>query len=90
MSELATTTRTELAQRSSAGIDVTLLWSRCGGADKTVVCVRDRREGAYFEIPAEPRLALEVYYHPFIYRDLSPLDYEDSRLAVHLEPDGGL
>ena len=90
MIEPATITRTELAQRSSAGIDVTLLWSRRAGADKMVVCVCDRRDGAYFEIPAEPRLALEVYYHPFFYRDLSTLDYEDSRLAVHLEPDGGL
>jgi hypothetical protein len=69
----------ELAQRSSAGIDVTLLW---GGADEVVVCVCDQRDGAYFEIPTDARLALQVYYHPFAYRDSSTLDYEDSRLAA--------
>jgi hypothetical protein len=88
MPEPVTTTRTELAQRSSAGIDVTLLWSRRGGADQTVVCVCDRREGAYFEIPADPRLALEVYHHPFFYRNFIALDYEDRRLVVHSEPEG--
>jgi hypothetical protein len=40
------------------------------------------REGAYFEIPTAPQLALDVYYHPFCYRDLSTIDYRDSRLAA--------
>jgi hypothetical protein len=75
-------TRTELAHRSGAGIDVTLLWVRGDGDDKTIVCVSDERDGAYFEIPAEPYLALDVYYHPFAYRDFSSVDYEDSRLAA--------
>jgi hypothetical protein len=74
--------RIELAHRSSAGIDVTLLWLRDGDTDKALVCVSDRRTGAYFEIPAEPYLALDVYYHPFAYRDFSTVDYEDSRLAA--------
>ena len=74
--------RTELAQRSGHGIDVTLVWMHRRGADKTVVCVRDRRNGAYFEIPAEVYLALDVYYHPFFYRDFSTVDYEDDRRAV--------
>ena len=73
---------TELAHRSSAGIDVTLTWRRRAGADEVVVCVCDRRDGAYFEMPVAPHLALEVYYHPFAYRDYSTLDYEDSRLAA--------
>lgn len=78
----SSTIRTELAHRSSAGVDVTLLWARCDGADELLVCVCDRRDGAYFEISPEPDLALDVYYHPFVYRDLSTLDYEDSRLAA--------
>jgi hypothetical protein len=73
---------TELAHRSDAGVDVTLVWIRSGSADETRVCVSDLREGAYFEIAAEPYLALDVYYHPFAYRDFSTLDYEDSRLAA--------
>jgi hypothetical protein len=53
-----------------------------GDEDRAVVCVCDRREGAYFEIPTEPYLALDVYYHPFAYRDFSTVDHEDSRLAA--------
>jgi hypothetical protein len=63
-------------------MDVTLVWVRGDREDSVVVCVCDRREGAYFEIPAEPCLALEVYYHPFAYRDFSTVDYEDSQLAA--------
>jgi hypothetical protein len=82
MAKLSTHTRTELANRSSAGIDVTLIWVHGDDEDKVVVCVCDRREGAYFEIPAQRYLALDVYYHPFAYRDFSTFDYEDSRLAA--------
>jgi hypothetical protein len=82
MANLSTQTRTELAHRSSAGIDVTLIWVHGADEGKAVVCVCDWREGAYFEIPTEPCLALEVYYHPFAYRDFSSVDYEDSRIAA--------
>ena len=82
MANLTTHTRTELAHRSSDGIDVTLIWMHGDGEDKALVCVCDRREGAYFEIPAAPYLALDVYYHPFAYRDFSTFDYDDSRLAA--------
>jgi hypothetical protein len=74
--------RTELAHRSNGGIDVTLIWVRRNGNDEALVCVADRREGAYFEIPAETHLALDVYYHPFSYRDFSTVDYQDGRLAA--------
>lgn len=82
MPTLSTHARTELAHRSSDGMDVTLLWAQDDGEDKIVVCVCDRREGAYFEIPADLHLALAVYYHPFAYRDFSTVDYEDSRFAA--------
>jgi len=80
--QLPTHTPRELAHRSSHGLDVTLVWVQEGGEDKAVVCVCDRREGAYFEIPTEPHLALAVNYHPFAYRDYSTVDYEDPRLAA--------
>jgi hypothetical protein len=82
MSGDLTTIRTELAHRTGDGIDVTLFWVRGRTTDATIVCVCDRREGAFFEIPAEPHLALDVYHHPFAYRDFSTLDYHDSRLAA--------
>jgi hypothetical protein len=82
MTELPTDTRKELAHRSSDGMDVTLIWVQSDGEDQAVVCVCDTREGAYFEIPTQGYLALEVYYHPFTYRDFSSVDYEDSRNAA--------
>lgn len=82
MTKQSTTTRTELANRSNDGVDVTLVGAKSDGVDELVVCVSDIWQGAYFEIAAEPGRALDVYYHPFAYRDLSTLDYEDSRLAA--------
>lgn len=82
MTTQSTTKWTELAHRTSDGIDVTLVWVHGDGDDKTVVSVYDSRKGAYFEIPTERRLALDVYYHPFAYRDFSSVDYKDSRLAA--------
>ena len=54
MTKQPTTTRRQLAHRSSDGVQVTLLWSQSDGIDELVVCVSDIRAGAYFEIPAEP------------------------------------
>jgi hypothetical protein len=85
MTELVATIRTELAHRSSGGVDVTLVWMHGGERDRheaVIVCVWDAREGAYFEIPSEPNLALDTYYHPFAYRDFSTVDYRDPRLAA--------
>jgi len=82
MAEPLTPTPAENAHRSSEGFDVTLIWVQEGGGDKAVVCVCDTREGAHFEIPTEPYLALDVYYHPFAYRDFSTVDYDDGRLAA--------
>ena len=82
MTELATHTRTELAHRSGAGMDVTLVWLHGEDENTTVVCVCDSRDGAYFEIRAEPDVALDVYYHPFAYRNVSTIDDHDDRLAA--------
>ena len=82
MNKNATTKRTELAQRASDGMDVRLVWVHGGGEDAAVVSVLDSRQGEYFEIPTERFLALDVYYHPFVYRDFSTRDYEDGRLAA--------
>jgi hypothetical protein len=82
MPKPSTYAQTELAHRSSDGMEVTLFWVQDDGEVEVVVCVCDRREGAYFAIPAEPHRALAVYYHPFAYRDFSTVDYEDHRLAA--------
>jgi hypothetical protein len=78
MTRQSTTQQTELAQRASDGIEVTLFWLRDDGEDRVVVTVHDSRDDSSFEIPAEPRLALDVYYHPFAYRRLGTV-VDDSR-----------
>ena len=81
MIKQSTTQRTELAQRTSDGLEVTLVWVHGGGEDRTVVSVYDERQGSYLEIPAERNLALDVYYHPFAYADLGAVVDDDSHLA---------
>jgi hypothetical protein len=61
---------------------VTLAWVRGDRDDAALVCVSDLRAGEYFEILAKPYLALDVYYHPFAYRDFSTVDYCDRRPAA--------
>jgi hypothetical protein len=82
MTTHSTLTRRELASRSSDGLDVTLVWAKRDGKDVVVVTVTDHRQHEYFEVPAEPAQALDVYYHPFAFRDLSTIDSQDSRLAA--------
>jgi hypothetical protein len=55
----------ELAHRESAGIQVSLFWSR---EDNTLsIVVRDNRTGDEFSVAAEPNEAMDVYRHPFAY-----------------------
>jgi hypothetical protein len=82
MNTQPTSTRRELASRSGDGLDITLFWARRDGKDEVVVSVTDHREGESFEIPADPAHALDVYHHPFAYRDLSALDDEVSSTAA--------
>jgi hypothetical protein len=57
--------RRELAHRSSGGLNVTLFWD--AETDELLVCVSDEPRGAYFEIHPERDLALDVFYHPYVY-----------------------
>jgi hypothetical protein len=59
----------ELANRLNDGLDVRLVWAKRDGRDEVIVRVTDFREGDYFEILAEPARALDVYHHPFAFRD---------------------
>jgi hypothetical protein len=58
-------TMTELAHRSSNGIDVALLWSKTTG--RLVVSVADQRDGSTFTVDAPSEKALDVFNHPFAY-----------------------
>jgi hypothetical protein len=59
--------RRELAHRTSVDLDVTLAWTP--GNNRLFVCVDDRRLGVSFEIFAAPYRALDVFNHPYAYRD---------------------
>ena len=78
----------ELAQRSSAGVNVTLLWVHDANSESALILVHDQASGAYFEIPAEPYLALDVYYHPFAYRDFSTVDNEGTWVTAQASLEG--
>jgi len=67
------TNRTELDHRSDDYAEVTLVWITGGGVDETVICVWAKEEDEYFEIATEPYLALDVFNHPFAYRDIAAL-----------------
>jgi hypothetical protein len=56
---------TELAQRSSNGIDVALLWSPT--TNLLFVEVADNSTGDRFTVDAPRDKALDVFNHPFAY-----------------------
>ena len=57
--------RTELANRSSDGIDVTIWWSR--DDDSVSVEVLHLASDSTFELAVDPGRALDAFYHPFAY-----------------------
>jgi hypothetical protein len=76
-----TTHMEELLSRESAGIQVSLLWSREGNALSVVV--RDNRTGEEFSLAPEPAEAMDVYRHPFAYAARRTVA---SKLASDVEP----
>jgi hypothetical protein len=82
MATAISTNRTELDHRSDEYADVTLVWVTGDTVDETVVCVRAKAEDVYFEIVTEPYLALDVFNHPFAYRDFAVLAGEEIRLVA--------
>jgi hypothetical protein len=56
----------ELLSRESAGIQVSLFWSRGDGTLSIVV--RDNRTGEEFSLAPAPDEVMDVFRHPFAYR----------------------
>lgn len=82
MATPTTISYTELDHRSDEFAEVTLVWVTGDGVDETVVCVLAKHEDAYFEISTEPYLALDVFNHPFAYRDFARVGGEQSLRAA--------
>jgi hypothetical protein len=73
----------ELAHRASDGIEVVLFWQELN--NDLTVCVSDQRTGAYFELAADPKHALDVFEHPYAYAAFNGLQYEEALLASWAE-----
>jgi hypothetical protein len=69
----------ELAHRASDGVEVVLFWDE--GTNELTVSVSDARSGAYFELPARPDQALDVFEHPYAHAAFRGLPYEEALLA---------
>ena len=63
----------ELAQRTSDGLEVTLLWSK--SRDRVKVAVADSKLGDEFEFDVAGANALSAFYHPFVFAASRGLDY---------------
>ena len=62
-----TTTMTELNQRHSNGITVTLLWNPANG--EIAVHVHDEPAQQEFQLACAPNEAMNVFHHPYAYAD---------------------
>jgi hypothetical protein len=61
----STTHRTELAHRTSEGIDVYLFWNE--PTSRVSVSVLDTRADEGFELDVDGRHALDAFNHPYAY-----------------------
>jgi hypothetical protein len=59
------TNLTELAQRRSDGLEITLLWAPAD--DSVHVAVLNERTGRTASFPVDRAKALDAFYHPFAY-----------------------
>ena len=73
----------ELAHRETDGVEIVLFWHR--PTDQLTVTVSDERNGAYFELPAEPHQALDVFNHPYAYAAYEGLTYQEAPLPSSAE-----
>ena len=65
MTTTTITRRTELAHRTSGGVDVYLFWNE--PTTCVTVAVLDARTGDSFELEVDGRHALDAFNHPYSY-----------------------
>jgi hypothetical protein len=68
----------ELAHRATDGLEIVLLWHQ--PSNGIMVTVSDARTGAYFELDAPPREALEVFHHPYAHAAARGVPYDTDLL----------
>jgi hypothetical protein len=72
MTTTTITRRTELAHRTSDGIDVYLFWNQPG--NRVTISVFDTRNDDRFELEVDGRHALDAFNHPYAYAALGHAD----------------
>ena len=65
MTAAAFSQRSELAHRSSDGIEVTLFWSK--PSDRITIAVVDTRSDEALEFDVDGTAALDAFHHPYAY-----------------------
>ena len=73
----------ELAHRENDGVEVVLYWHQ--PSDELTVTLADERNGVYFELPAEPHQALDVFNHPYAHAAFQGLTYQEAPLPSSAE-----
>jgi hypothetical protein len=73
----------ELAHRANDGLEVVLVWHQI--TNELTVSVSDDRNGAYFELAAEPDQALDIFDHPYAHAAFRGLPYADVSLPSWAE-----
>jgi hypothetical protein len=73
-------TQRELAYRNIDGVEVVLFWHEI--TDELTVTVSDERNGAYFELAADPHQALDVFNHPYAHAAFQGLPDPEASLRV--------
>jgi hypothetical protein len=68
--------RSELAHRSTDGIDVTLFWHR--SSDRVTIELVDSRFDEYLEFEVARDKALDAFRHPYAYASTAALDGLDA------------
>jgi hypothetical protein len=70
----------ELAYRETDGLEVILFWHEF--TNELTVCVSDTRSGAYFELAADAKQALDVFYHPYAHAAAKGIPYQEELLPL--------
>jgi hypothetical protein len=76
--------RSELARRSTDGIEVSLFWN--GPTDRVTIELVDRRFEEHLEFEVAPDKALDAFRHPYAYAHAPAQALDDlvmTREAVH-------
>jgi hypothetical protein len=75
-----TTQRSELAHRSTDGIEVSLFWSKA--SNRVTIEVVDNRIDERLEFEVAHDKALDAFRHPYAYAPAQALDLIETRTAV--------